>query len=182
MANTMRSCLEAQQRCSIVVGGGSTPGPCFDLLSGKPLDWSRVTVIPSDERWVPSDHPDSNERLIRERLLVNKAASGQVLPFYRKDVEPHAAVPLIERDLAVLATPVSCALLGMGSVGFRSGQSIRERRSVPCLSAWTGQPAAQNPPGRETDGLLPVKRFAQRHVVQHNPLDRDFTRQVERGN
>ncbi len=40
---------------SLVVSGGSTPGPCFDLMSATPLDWSRVTVVPSDERWVSPD-------------------------------------------------------------------------------------------------------------------------------
>lgn len=117
LANSIRTRLDTQDRCSIVVSGGSTPGPCFDRLSMMPLEWSRVTVIPSDERWVPPDHPDSNERLIRERLLVKKAAAGQILPFFRKDVEPQAAVSLIERDLAALATPFSCALLGMGEDG-----------------------------------------------------------------
>ena len=142
MADSIRACLDRQDRCSIVVSGGSTPGPCFDRLSGMPLDWSRVTVIPSDERWVPPDHPDSNERLIRERLLVNQAASGQVLPLFRKDVEPQTAVSLIGRDLAALATPVSCALLGMGEDGhFASlfpdldglSQALDPNSEKPCL-------------------------------------------------
>jgi len=117
MANSIRSCLPRQDHCSIVVSGGSTPGPCFDLLSLVPLDWSRVTVIPSDERWVPPTHPDSNERLIRQRLLVNRAASAKVLPMFRKGVAPEAAVARIDQDLAALATPPSCALLGMGEDG-----------------------------------------------------------------
>jgi 6-phosphogluconolactonase len=142
MAKSIRSCLDRQDRCSIVVSGGSTPGPCFDSLSQMPLEWPRVTVIPSDERWVPADHPDSNERLIRERLLVNKAASGQVLPLFRKDVEPPAAVSLIEQDLAELATPVSCALLGMGEDGHFASlfpdldglkQALEPNSGEPCL-------------------------------------------------
>lgn len=117
VADSIRTGLDRQDRCSIVVSGGSTPGPCFDALSKMPLDWPGVTVIPSDERWVPPDHPDSNERLIRERLLVNRAASGQFLPLYRKGVEAFEAPPLIEQDLAALGTPLSCALLGMGEDG-----------------------------------------------------------------
>lgn len=102
---------------SLVVSGGSTPGPCFDLLSEKALDWSRVTVIPSDERWVPADDPDSNERLIKNRLLQGPAVEGKVLSFFRTGLDASQAPRLIEKDLADLAQPFSAVLLGMGEDG-----------------------------------------------------------------
>jgi len=117
VADSIRAGLDECEHCSIVVSGGSTPGPCFDALSGMPLAWSRVTVIPSDERWVPPDHPDSNERLIRSRLLVNKASAGRFLPLYREGVDTVNAVPEIDQDLAALDAPLRCALLGMGEDG-----------------------------------------------------------------
>jgi 6-phosphogluconolactonase len=117
MEQSIQRSLETQEDCSIVVSGGSTPGPCFDKLSMKSLDWSRVTVIPSDERWVPPNHPDSNERLIRERLLVNEASAGQVLPLFRTGVEASEAPALVRQDLAERTMPASCALLGMGEDG-----------------------------------------------------------------
>jgi len=104
-------------KASLVVSGGSTPGPCFELLSAEPLDWSRVTVLPSDERWVAADNPDSNERLIKNRLLKGRAAGGKVLPFFRAGIEAVEAPPLIEKDLALLAQPFSASLLGMGEDG-----------------------------------------------------------------
>ena len=102
---------------SLIVSGGSTPGPCFDLLSAKSLDWSRVTVIPSDERWVATDHPDSNERLIRTRLLKDRADGGKVLSFFRNGFEASQAPELIEQDLQGLNRPFSASLLGMGEDG-----------------------------------------------------------------
>ena len=36
-------------------------------------------VLLADERWVPVDHEDSNERLVRETLLTGKAQSAQFL-------------------------------------------------------------------------------------------------------
>ena len=85
LASLIRKALTSTPaaQASLVVSGGTTPGPCFDLLSAEQLDWSRVTVLPSDERWVAADHPDSNERLIRERLLRGRAAEGKVLSFFR---------------------------------------------------------------------------------------------------
>jgi 6-phosphogluconolactonase len=106
-----------QAVASLVVSGGSTPGPCFDLLSAKPLDWSRVVVIPSDERWVASDHTDSNERLIRTRLLKDRAHEGKVLSFFRTGVEASQAPELIDQDLGKLGKPFSVSLLGMGEDG-----------------------------------------------------------------
>lgn len=104
-------------KASLVVSGGSTPGPCFELLSAEPLDWSRVTVLPSDERWVAADNPDSNERLIKNRLLKGRAVEGKVLPFFRAGIEAAQAPALIEKDLALLAQPFSASLLGMGEDG-----------------------------------------------------------------
>jgi len=105
------------EQASLVVSGGSTPGPCFDLLSAEPLDWSRVTVLPSDERWVAADHEDSNERLIKSRLLQGPAQSGKVLPFFRDGIDAEQAPLQIESDLASLAQPFSASLLGMGEDG-----------------------------------------------------------------
>lgn len=102
---------------SLVVSGGSTPGPCFDLMSATDLDWSRVTIVPSDERWVPPDHPDSNERLIRKRLLTGRAINGKILPLFRAGVEASQAPVLIDKDIAGIAQPFSAVLLGMGEDG-----------------------------------------------------------------
>lgn len=119
LASQLRSGLAkaTNAQVSLVVSGGSTPGPCFDLLSAEELDWSRVTVLPSDERWVPADDPDSNERLIRSRLIEDKAGQGKVLPFFRQGVEADQAPRMIERDLQELTRPFSAVLLGMGEDG-----------------------------------------------------------------
>ena len=119
LAELVRGALGAGPgaRASLVVSGGSTPGPCFELLSREALDWPRVTVVPSDERWVLADHPDSNERLIRSRLLTGRAEAGRMLPFYRAGVEAAGALPLIEQDLSRLQQPFCATLLGMGEDG-----------------------------------------------------------------
>ncbi len=119
LANLIGKALAARStaEASLVVSGGSTPGPCFDLLSEEALDWSRVTVIPSDERWVPADNADSNERLIKNRLLRGPANLGKVLSFFRAGLDASQAPRLIEKDLADLTQPFSAVLLGMGEDG-----------------------------------------------------------------
>jgi 6-phosphogluconolactonase len=41
----------------------------YEALRDSDLDWNRWHVWWSDERVVPPDHPDSNERMAREALL-----------------------------------------------------------------------------------------------------------------
>jgi 6-phosphogluconolactonase len=117
MAESIRARLAARGRCAIVVSGGTSPGPCFDHLARMPLDWAQVTVVPSDERWVPPGHPDSNERLIRERLLVGNASGGRLLAMFRAGLEIDEAVARINRDLDALDRPFASVLLGMGEDG-----------------------------------------------------------------
>jgi len=57
---------------SIAVSGGPTARRCYERLAEDALDrvdWWNVDVYWGDERCVPSDSEDSNERLVREALL-----------------------------------------------------------------------------------------------------------------
>jgi len=72
--------LDARRRASLVGTGGRSPGPVYDRLSQADLDWSHVAVTLSDERHVDVDSPNSNARLLRERLFVGRAALAQFLP------------------------------------------------------------------------------------------------------
>lgn len=121
LAERLAADLDRRDCASLVVSGGTTPESCFGMLSETALDWARVTVVPSDERWVPADDPNSNEGLIRNHLLRNAAAPARLLPLYRPELDPDlgpGAVPAaIERDLRSLVGPFSAVLLGIGADG-----------------------------------------------------------------
>src|ERR1700686_142786 len=59
---------------SLVVSGGRSPVALFEKLSNAVLDWHRVWIALTDERWVKTTSSDSNEYLVREHLLRNAAA------------------------------------------------------------------------------------------------------------
>lgn len=107
--------LEHQPRASLVVSGGTSPLECFGKLADSPLDWERVEVLLSDERWVPADHEDSNEKLARETLLVNKAANATLQSIYNDEVSPEARCDQLQNPLPVL--PFASSLIGMGADG-----------------------------------------------------------------
>lgn len=105
--------LRREPRATFCVPGGTTPGPIFDVLSEIDLDWGRVSVLLGDERWLPEDAPRSNARLVRQRLLQNKAAAAQLVPLYNGSAEPEDEMEALTEQVS-LHLPISVLLLGMG--------------------------------------------------------------------
>ena len=105
--------LRTNGRATLSVPGGTTPGPVFDTLSGVVLDWSQVCIVLNDERWVAEDNPRSNTRLLRERLLRDKAAQAKLIPLHVDMPTPEDALEGLIDGL-VPHLPISVLLLGMG--------------------------------------------------------------------
>lgn len=104
--------LKVRERAVLCLPGGSTPVPVFKALAAARLEWERVIVIPSDERWVPADHPRSNARLIR-RNLIEEGAGAELIELYAEGLDPQAGAALASERIAPLL-PLSVLLLGMG--------------------------------------------------------------------
>lgn len=64
---------ETTGRFALNLSGGSTPKRLYELLATeiyrRKIDWERVHVFYGDERFVPSDHPDSNYKMTRDALF-----------------------------------------------------------------------------------------------------------------
>ena len=106
--------LRMNERVTLSVPGGTTPGPIFDILCAQDLDWDRVAVVLNDERWVAEGSPRSNTALLKKHLLISKASKATLIPLY-------AEAPVPEDKLAALSAglaphlPISVLLLGMGA-------------------------------------------------------------------
>jgi len=114
LAGELSAALMHEDRVSFAVPGGSTPGPLFDDLCAADLDWSRVDIMLSDERWVPESSDRSNTRLLRERLLVGRAARARLIPLYAQADTPEEKLPELRKTLGPLL-PLNLLLLGMGA-------------------------------------------------------------------
>ena len=77
VAGWLQQGIDDRGSATLVVSGGSTPAPFFKALSLHQIQWSDVIVTLADERWVAADDELSNEKLIRECLLVNAASSAR---------------------------------------------------------------------------------------------------------
>jgi 6-phosphogluconolactonase len=68
---------------SFALSGGDTARRCYERLAvdgAEQIDWWAVDVFWGDERCVPPDHAESNERLAREALLERVGAANTVHP------------------------------------------------------------------------------------------------------
>jgi 6-phosphogluconolactonase len=107
IAAQLREGVATRPRASLCATGGRAPGPVYDLLKAADLDWARVVVTLSDERCVAADAPESNARLLRERLLAGPAAKAHLIPLWPRP-EPAALEALL---------PFDATMLGMGEDG-----------------------------------------------------------------
>ena len=73
----LQKAIAVRWRASLVVSGGSTPGPLFAALSEISMEWDRVFITLADERWVETSDRESNEALVREHLLRNQAEGAR---------------------------------------------------------------------------------------------------------
>jgi 6-phosphogluconolactonase len=75
---------------SIALSGGETAQECYEHLAARPFAWNDIEVFLGDERFVPPDHPDSNELLIR-RALFDDVQPRSFHPMYREGTIEDAA-------------------------------------------------------------------------------------------
>ena len=78
--------IATKNSAAFVVSGGSSPIKIFQELSNSDLDWSKVTITLVDDRAVDKNHDDSNEKLLNEYLLINKASNANFVSLFTDSV------------------------------------------------------------------------------------------------
>ena len=109
--------IKNRGRVSMAVSGGSTPIPLFKVLSHLGLDWSKVDLTLVDDRWVSSDHKDSNELLVKSHLIKNKAINVNFVPLKNNASTAKEGQISSEEVLKSFLLPFDIVVLGMGTDG-----------------------------------------------------------------
>src|SRR5262249_2359579 len=89
-------------RFSVALSGGNTPRAVFSLLAEQhsaDLPWDRIHVFFGDERYVPSDHPESNYRMASEALLSCVPIRPENVHRIRTELDPESAAKDYETQL-----------------------------------------------------------------------------------
>ena len=138
------------------LSGGSTPEALYRKLAEPPysnsVPWRATFVFWGDERWVPHDHPESNQRMANEALLSHRPASeASAIPVPTEGTTPEESAAAVEEALRRVfgGAPVrpDLLLLGMGPDGhtaslFPGTDALDERERlftanrVPQLDTW----------------------------------------------
>ncbi|WP_353108747.1 6-phosphogluconolactonase [Salinisphaera dokdonensis] len=135
LAERLREGIAKNGRATLVLSGGSSPIDLFERLALIELDWSRVTVLPSDERWVSSDHADSNEAALRQHLLYGPGNAARLFGLYRDAPTPGEALSDLNTALAELPRPFDAVVLGMGDDGHTASLFPDASNIEACLAS-----------------------------------------------
>ena len=106
ISDRLNSSIENEGSASLVLSGGSSPISIYEELSNIDISWSKVFLTLVDDRLVDPDHKDSNQKLLHNHLIKNKAKN---INFF----------PLTENFLSntEFKKPFDITLLGMGEDG-----------------------------------------------------------------
>lgn len=113
VAEQLQDAIAENGHASLAVPGGTTPGPFLTALAAQELDWSKVQVMLTDERFVAEESPRSNTRLLRETLLQGRAAAATLVPMVMAGDMPEDVLPALEAGIKP-ALPLDVVVLGMG--------------------------------------------------------------------
>jgi 6-phosphogluconolactonase len=113
----LEDAIKINGKASLLVSGGSTPKPLFKKLSTFDIAWDKVTIALCDERWVQNNHEDSNERFVKELLLIDFARKAKFVPMYQEGVDIENAQQICSDIYKNELFPFDVTILGMGSDG-----------------------------------------------------------------
>ncbi len=172
VVNQIVNCAEAavSERgfCTIVLAGGKTPRRTYELLSEPSLagqmPWQQSHFFWSDERWLASNHPDSNFSMARATLFSKVDISPQNIHQISTEHEtPEIGAQIYEKHLrnffhskpltesvrvaeGITFPRFDLVFLGMGADGhtaslFPGSNFLEERKKwVAAVNDTTGSP------------------------------------------
>lgn len=148
----IQAAIAQQGRCTIALAGGSTPKPLYEALAQQQLPWDKLYVFWADERYVPTDHPDSNAGMTKtawldkvpipvEQIVVAPTGGGN------PEVDSEAYERNIRKAFGDYEgfPQFDLMLLGMGDDGhtaslFPHTEALQERKRLVTVGSKEGQP------------------------------------------
>jgi 6-phosphogluconolactonase len=106
-----------KERFVVALSGGSTPVRMYRHLAGAPVDWSGLHIFWSDDRFVPPDHPDSNEGSARKEFLSKVPIPNEQVHGIYNNTDPATCALKYERLIESVGEPLDLLILGMGDDG-----------------------------------------------------------------
>lgn len=125
VVDKIQAAIADRGRCTIALSGGNTPKPLYAKIAAQKLPWDAIHIFWGDERYVPPDHPDSNQKMARQVWLDQVAIPPEnIHPMPTGEADPGMAAAKHEAELQALFQTqpgefpaLDIILLGMGDDG-----------------------------------------------------------------
>lgn len=160
MANHINDARQRSSDVHIALAGGSTPQRAYELLADMQGTWSHVHLWLSDERCVPADHEEANQRMVDEALVSKlRAEERPVVHGVRGELEPEDAAWLYARELQreMGEEPVfELLLLGLGPDGHTASLFPGHPEALAEHAPVIGVRSSPKPPPERITFTLPL--------------------------
>ena len=125
LVNLSREAIDARGCFTLALAGGNTPRALYEVLARdhrETIEWKRVHLFWSDERYVPPNDPQSNYRLVKESLLNHISIPKEnIHPIPTLFQDPKEAAEAYSKDIVrtfgKTAPSFDLVLLGLGPDG-----------------------------------------------------------------
>ncbi len=149
----LEDAISQRDIATIALAGGSTPKPLYEKLAEQDLPWDKIHVFWGDERYVPADHPDSNQGMARHAWLDKvPLPAANIHPMSTSASDPAAAAAQHEVELQAFFKlsdgtfpAFDIILLGIGDDGhtaslFPHTEALQVRDRLITVGNKDGQP------------------------------------------
>ena len=125
----LNEAVKTKGKATLLVSGGSTPKPLFQLLNQYELDWEKITIGLVDERFVNNTSEFSNENLVVNNLLTNRAKKATFVPMVFNAESEDLNLELVKKAYNIFEN-TTVVLLGMGDDGHTASIFPNDEASV----------------------------------------------------
>lgn len=115
LSSSIDAALAERGQATIALAGGRTTPPILRRIAGESRDWSKLSILPTDERWVAADHPDNNLHQLQHSFAADHAIRWIALV----PDKPRGKVNAVFANSALesIGEAFDVCLLGMGADG-----------------------------------------------------------------
>ena len=115
--SSLSDAIEKKGFATLVLSGGSTPKKLLNRLSNTSFEWEKVRVTLVDDRWVDATSEKSNEKLVRDNFLINKAKEARFFHLKTDGKFAKDSVTTLCVTMEKLSHQLDVVVLGMGLDG-----------------------------------------------------------------
>lgn len=184
LKSDLENAISTNGKATILVSGGTTPKGLFLKLNQLEIDWKNVIVGLVDERFVPNTSEFSNEKLVKENLLINQATDAQFVSMVQNSENEIENLLLVQKAYSIF-NEATIVLLGMGDDGHTASIFPNDAASEEALTSKTNilsTKAPTEPKHRITCSANVLKSAKKRYLLFTGNKKQEILKEAEAKN